>query len=160
MRIGKRAPRPRTLPLFSGQPLSAADYRLMAEKDMSEREIQRALVTELRTPALTHGPVLVFHVPNGVWVPKPCDVPQAIWSRIWSTAWAILFADGALAGVCDLVVAHAGRVLFLEMKSAKGVLSDDQLDFERAVEAAGHEYACVNSLSTARALLQERGILK
>jgi|SRR5215207_5380565 len=148
----KRAPRPK-LPLWTGQPLSLADYRAHQEHDMSERDIQRALVQSLRDPAQTDGPVLVFHIPNGFWLPGIAKEQAA---KIWRT----LERDGALPGACDLVIGWNGRVLLLELKSATGTLSDDQLDFEREAEAAGLDYRSASSLSEARTLLIEWGALK
>lgn len=46
MRAARRLPRPR-LPLFTGQAVSASDYRAMLEREESERDAQRKLVAEL-----------------------------------------------------------------------------------------------------------------
>lgn len=149
----RRAPRPR-LPLFTGEVLSLDDLRAARDREMSERAIQRTLVKELRNPALTFGPVLVFHVPNGI--PLPGLAPE-----LKAKIWAAFEADGALPGAADLVIGHKGRVLFLELKRATGGrLTDDQKAFGRACVAAGLIYARAAGLSAARAFLQVEGVLR
>lgn len=142
-----------SLPLWTGKSLSTADYRAAAEKAMSERAIQRALLADLANPALTDGPVLAFHVPNGIPMP---GIPAPIKARIWKA----FEADGALAGAADLVVCHRGRVLFLELKSALGVLSGDQEDFRDACGRTGVAWASARSVSEARQVLKDFGALR
>jgi len=151
MRSTRRAPRPR-LPLFTGQALSAADYRAQAERAMSEREIQRALIAELRNPLATHGAVLAWHCPNGWWLPGLDSETSA---RVWKT----LQADGALPGASDLIIGHNGSTLLLELKSATGKQSDAQENFERDAAAVGLVYRTASSLTEARSILRERGVL-
>jgi hypothetical protein len=151
MRAPRRAPK---LPLWTGQTLSAADYRAQVEREMSERDIQRTLIGELRDPRLTNGPVLAFAVPNGWHVPGLDTLASA---RVWRT----LCADGALPGAPDLVVGHSGRVMLLELKRSKGgVPLASQEAFQRQASAAGLDYCVVEGLAEARALLRERGVLR
>jgi hypothetical protein len=157
--VRKRAPAPK-LPLWTGEPMSAADYRALSEAALSERAGQRKLVALLRNPLATNGPVLVFHVPNGFWVPRPAAVAKEVWRRVLAFVWRVLLRDGAMRGACDLVIGWNGRVMLLELKSADGVLSDDQLDFEREAEAAGLDYRTASSLTEACTLLTEWGALK
>lgn len=142
-----------SLPLWTGKSLSTADYRAAAEKAMSERAVQRALLAELANPLLTHGPVLAFHVPNGIPMP---GIPAPVKGRIWKA----FEADGARRGAADLVVCHAGQVLFLELKSARGVLSEDQAAFRDACSAAGVRWAVARGLPQARQILTFFGALK
>lgn len=63
---------------------------------------------------------------------------------------------GVFAGFSDLVLlAPDGRVLFLEVKTAKGPQSDAQAEFQRLVEAMGHAYEIVRSADDAIAALRE-----
>lgn len=51
-----------------------------------------------------------------------------------------------LKGVSDLVVVLPQKVIFVELKTAKGVQSKYQKIFQNRVEKLGHEYYIVRSL--------------
>jgi hypothetical protein len=74
-----------------------------------ESEIQRAIVKALRWLLPN---CIVFHVPNGG-------------KRARAEA-ARLVAAGVLAGVPDLIVILPNQVVFIEVKTRKGVLSNEQ----------------------------------
>ena len=57
--------------------------------------------------------------------------------------------EGVTAGVADLILAipnHEHHMLFIEMKTPKGVQSQTQKEWQRAVEAVGAEYVICRSL--------------
>lgn len=58
-------------------------------------------------------------------------------------------AMGAFSGFADLVVMVGRQVLFLEVKTARGRQSEDQLEFQRLVEAMGWPYEIVRSVDDA-----------
>lgn len=62
---------------------------------------------------------------------------------------AMLKAEGVLAGVADIVCIPpvvAAPVLFIEMKTDKGRLSESQKEFRDAMTAAGHSYKVCRSI--------------
>ena len=62
---------------------------------------------------------------------------------------------GAYRGIPDLIAVKSGRVLFIELKTARGRQSDHQKKFQADLEAAGGEYILCRGAED----LQERGIL-
>lgn len=87
---------------------------------------------------------LLFSVPNGA-------------KRGRVTA-AILKAEGALAGVSDIILLFpAGTCPFLciEMKTPKGRQSPAQKEFQNNVEAVGGRYALVRSFDEFVSLIRE-----
>lgn len=65
----------------------------------------------------------------------------------------ILKGTGLKSGVPDILIVHEGRLHGLELKSAKGVLSDAQKRTHEALRAAGCLVAVIRSLDELRALL-------
>ena len=61
---------------------------------------------------------------------------------------------GVYRGITDLIAAKDGRVLFIELKTARGRQSQHQKKFQTDLEAAGGEYVLVRGIGD----LQERGI--
>ena len=53
--------------------------------------------------------------------------------------------SGVVAGVSDLVVIGNGKVLFVEMKIAKGSQSERQKEFQDIVESLNHKYVVCRS---------------
>lgn len=49
-------------------------------------------------------------------------------------------------GVSDIIVLKNGQAIFIEAKSYKGEMSEDQLNFEAMVEKAGCKYYLVRSV--------------
>lgn len=68
---------------------------------------------------------------------------------------ANLKKEGALAGASDLMVIAERRVLFVEMKTAKGRQQDSQKAFQKRVEALGHRYVICRSLDDFMQKLKE-----
>lgn len=57
-----------------------------------------------------------------------------------------LKAEGAMAGVADLIVVAHQRIFFIEMKTPKGKQSPTQVEFEKRVTALGHTYYVCHSI--------------
>ncbi len=66
----------------------------------------------------------------------------------------ILQGLGAYRGISDLIAVKDGRVLFVELKTARGRQSEYQKEFQADLEAAGGEYLLCRGIED----LQERGI--
>ena len=66
----------------------------------------------------------------------------------------ILQGLGAYRGIPDLIAVKSGRVLFIELKTARGRQSDHQKKFQADLEAAGGEYILCRGIDD----LIERGI--
>jgi hypothetical protein len=102
-----------------------------------EAEIQRAVVTALRwalpAEAIVHHSAHEFGRGGAEGRQRQ----------------AILQGMGVHAGFADLVVLAAGRVVFLEVKAARGRLSPHQRAFGEAVQAQGHAWAVVRSVQEA-----------
>lgn len=70
---------------------------------------------------------------------------------------ARLKAMGVRPGVADIYVAWRGGTLWIELKSARGCQSPDQVEFQKSVEAIGHRYRVARSLNEVTAALLEAG---
>jgi hypothetical protein len=57
-----------------------------------------------------------------------------------------LKSTGVVAGVSDLIIIEANRVLFVEVKTETGTQSPKQKDFQKKVEVLGYRYLLVRSL--------------
>ena len=113
--------------------------------EASEHQIQAALVDIL---AYKMRPELVrLAIPNGgMRHPK---------------VGAMLKAEGLLPGSPDLVFAmDEGRSLWLEMKKAKGKLSDQQIGLHYKLKQLGHQVEVAYSIDQALDVLAKHGILK
>jgi hypothetical protein len=99
----------------------------------SEDIIQKSIVQFIRTVA---PGCVCFAVPNG---------------GARSKAAASMFkATGVLSGVSDLIVIINHRVIFAEVKTAKGRVSDAQREFGMKVQALGHLWAVWRSIDDVR----------
>ncbi len=66
----------------------------------------------------------------------------------------VLQGLGCYLGVTDLIAVKDGRVLFIELKTARGRQSQHQKKFQADLEAAGGEYILCRGVDE----LQKRGI--
>ena len=66
----------------------------------------------------------------------------------------VLQGLGAYKGIPDLIAVRDGRVIFIELKTARGRQSDYQRKFQADLEAAGGEYVLCRGVDE----LRERGI--
>ncbi|PXW65637.1 hypothetical protein C7964_11619 [Loktanella sp. PT4BL] len=117
----------------------------MKRRGTPEADLQRAVVVALRF-ALPKG-AIVHHCANEVTEAGPRGARRQ----------AILVGMGVHPGFADLIVLCDGRVLFLELKSAKGRLSPAQEGFRDAVLAQGFGWALVHSLDDALGALADHG---
>lgn len=70
-------------------------------------------------------------------------------------------AEGVRSGVADLCfMLPEGRVGWLEMKTSKGVLSDNQKAFRDRAMALGHHWALARSVDEAVVHLTSWGVMK
>ena len=65
-----------------------------------------------------------------------------------------LLQTGLLSGVSDLVIVLHNKVMFVELKNAKGKQSDKQKRFEEGVKKLNHEYHLVRSLEEFKEILK------
>lgn len=70
---------------------------------------------------------------------------------------ARLKAMGVRPGVADIYIAWLGGTLWIELKSARGRQSPDQVEFQKRVEAIGHHYRVAYSLDGVMMALLEAG---
>lgn len=118
----------------------------MKRRGNPEAEIQRDIVEGLRL-VLPH-PAVVHHSAHE----RRGSDPR---SRL---AQAIAVGMGVHPGFADLIVIASCRVVFLEVKTARGRMSADQEAFRDAVETNGFGYAVVRSFEEALAAVEQVGI--
>lgn len=117
----------------------------MMRRGTPEADAQRAIVSALRI-ALPRN-AIVHHCANEVTEAGPRGARRQ----------AILVGMGVHPGFADLLVISEGRVLFLEVKSAKGRLRPAQDAFREIVLAQGFGWALVRSVDDALAALADNG---
>ena len=117
----------------------------MTRRGTPEADAQRAIVSALRI-ALPRD-AIVHHCANEVTEAGPRGAKRQ----------AILVGMGVHPGFADLLVMSEGRMLFLEVKSAKGRLRPAQEAFRDAVLAQGFGWALVRSVDDALAALADNG---
>ena len=117
----------------------------MMRRGTPEADAQRAIVTALRI-ALPRD-AIVHHCANEVTEAGPRGARRQ----------AILVGMGVHPGFADLLVISEGRVLFLEVKSAKVRLRPAQDAFRDTVLAQGFGWALVRSVDDALAALADNG---
>ena len=71
---------------------------------------------------------------------------------------AIRKAKGVRRGLSDLMIWWSGRFIAIELKTAKGVMSDSQKEFADGIVGAGFQYHLCRSLSDVEAALIDAGI--
>ena len=117
----------------------------MTRRGTPEADAQRAIVAALRV-ALPRD-AIVHHCANEVTEAGPRGAKRQ----------AILVGMGVHPGFADLLVMSEGRLLFLEVKSAKGGLRVAQEAFRDAVLSQGFGWALVRSLDDALGALADHG---
>lgn len=106
---------------------------------MTEDQLQQQIVIDFRNRNLKNDN-LIFSVPNGG-------------SRNQIEAMK-LKKTGTLAGVSDLIIILRNRIIFLELKTEKGIQSEVQKNFQNKVEALGFEYLLIRNLKQYENLMQ------
>ena len=66
-----------------------------------------------------------------------------------------MIATGLMSGVSDLICVLPNKVLFIEVKDAKGRQSPKQKEFQKTVELLGFEYHLVRSLEDFQEIIQK-----
>ena len=117
------------------------------KRETPEADIQRAICSALRF-VLPSGSI-VHHSANEVTQAGPAGAKRQ----------AILAGMGVTPGFAYLIVLSRGKVLFLEVKSATGSLSDAQTAFRDTVQAQGFAWALVRSIEDALGALSEAGMV-
>lgn len=85
------------------------------------------------------------------------DIRRQIQDYLRIRGWFVFYnlqGLGSYRGISDLTAVRAGRVLFIELKTARGRQSDYQKQFQADLEAAGGEYVLCRGVDD----LQGRGI--
>lgn len=113
----------------------ANSKKVRKKPDDEEHRIQSACVRAFRYkyPKLRHN---LFSVPNG--------------GRRDQVTGAKLKAEGALAGVSDLIFLKSNRfygALLIEMKTPKGRQQEMQKEWERKITADGYKYVVCRSVN-------------
>ncbi len=114
-------------------------------RNTPEADLQRAVVQALRL--ILPRSAIIHHCANEVTEAGPRGAKRQ----------AILVGMGVHPGFADLLVMSEGRVLFLEVKSAKGRLRPAQDAFRETVLAQGFGWALVRSLDDALGALADHG---
>jgi hypothetical protein len=89
-----------------------------------------------------------------------CDYLAAKRVFFWRQNNVPVFANGHFRalpkhtprGIPDIIAVKDGRAIFLEVKTTKGRLSDDQAEFFRLATLAGAAYHVVRSIDDVQAL--------
>ena len=111
-----------------------------------ESNIQRNCVRWFRLQ-YNEPQYLIFAVPNG-----------GNRNRITGI---IMKGEGVRAGIPDLIICTGGKILFIEMKSSKGILSDTQREVMAMLTGYGFEYAVCHSFDEFReCVIKHIGISK
>jgi hypothetical protein len=111
---------------------------------MSEEQLQCAVMRHLEVrgrPAL-----LAWHTPNGGFRRR--------------TEAARFTALGVKSGIPDVLILFDGRTYGLELKIAKGRLTDSQIAMHARLRAAGAEVATAYGLDEALQQLERWGLLR
>ena len=96
---------------------------------MNEANIQQNIIIWFRNNYSYYDNGLIFSVPN----------ESSYGNKKFNNT-------GVLSGVSDLIVVLNNKVLFIEVKTDKGLQSEKQREFEKKVKALGHSYFLVRSL--------------
>ena len=68
---------------------------------------------------------------------------------------AVLKGMGLMAGVADLSYLCDGKMVYIELKTDKGIQSDKQKDFELLAIELGHEYHICRDLEHFKRIIQK-----
>jgi hypothetical protein len=116
----------------------------MTRLNRPEQQYQRAVIQHIAWRA--RPGVFAFHVPNGGWR-----------SRVES---AILKAIGTVAGVPDIICIFQGRCYALELKAARGRVTDVQRVVHERLREAGANVAVAHDIDQALAHLEAWNLLR
>lgn len=94
-------------------------------------------------------------MPNKRGEPTEKEIQNDIRRYLQLRGWYVIRIQqgmGAHKGLSDLIAVKGGRVVFAEIKTPRGRLSEYQREFEREVAAHGGEYAVLRSVEDAMRL--------
>lgn len=64
-------------------------------------------------------------------------------------------ALGVVRGVSDLILVFNDKVIFIELKTSTGTLSEEQKDFSKKVKDRGHCYIVVRSFEQFKSIINQ-----
>lgn len=94
-------------------------------------------------------------MPNKRGEPTEKEIQNDIRRYLQLRGWYVIRIQqgmGAHKGLSDLIAVKDGRVVFAEIKTPRGRLSEYQREFEQALAAHGGEYAVLRSVEDAMRL--------
>jgi len=122
---------------------------------MKLSDYRKGLLSEHRLQVMVMQHLGLHAVKEAYWL----AVPNA--ARRSMGLAARMKKEGMRAGVADIcIMLGDGRVVWLELKTAKGKQTSDQLEFQKVCEALGHPYLLAHSLDEAMNGLRAAGVLK
>lgn len=123
--------------------ITSTKYKnLKIMKETTEAKIQQDIVLWYN-----NNYCLNHHNPRGLIFSVPNDSINAIETKRKVNT-------GLLKGVSDLIVITPnGKILFIEIKTEKGIQSESQKDFEQRIKALGYEYHVIRSLHQFKEIL-------
>lgn len=86
------------------------------------------------------------------------QVKDYLYWRGWFS-FHVMQGLGAYRGIPDRIAIKGGRVLFIEIKSPTGKLSDDQKRFKKTVELQGGHYIVARSCDDIEKYLESLGVV-
>lgn len=104
-----------------------------------EHEQQKAFITWVR---YAYPKLMLFSIPNG--------------GKRSKAVAGKMKAEGVISGIPDILVAKQSGgypALFIEMKSAKGRMSENQIEVKKQLEAEGYKVEVCYSFDEARQVL-------
>ena len=110
-----------------------------------ESDIQRECIKWFRL-RFKEPKYLIFAVPNG-----------GKRNRIEA---AIMKAEGVRAGVADLIIISNHKLFFIEMKAAKTVQTETQIEFEKIVNRLGFDYYLCRSFDDFKNVIEKELLTK
>ena len=124
--------------------------------EVKESDIQIAIVDYLKLIQARYG-LMVFGVQNEAYAAGRGKraLSGAEYGKIKK-----MQRMGLTAGVSDLVIVHAGKAYFVEVKMPTGRLSENQKAFRQAAFTAGAEYIVARSVDDIVTALKTWGIIE
>jgi hypothetical protein len=107
-----------------------------------EDQLQARIIVWFKNEYQMHGKGLIFSVPNGG-------------SRNGFEAKK-LKTTGLMPGVSDLIVILTDHVIFIELKTEKGIQSEAQKVFENKITSLGYEYHLIRDIETFKKLIYDK----
>lgn len=94
-----------------------------------------------------------FHNSFPLWRKMLFHVDNNSWNSIIGAKKKAL---GVNAGVCDFVLILFAETIWIEMKTPTGTQSDEQIDFQKKVEARLHKYVILRTEQEFREFITQK----